>query len=75
MSPNLIHSDLIIRKITLFKVDESFFPMCPKGNNRVLEAKKTTFWSKYGLQDFIFLFLVELGTCLQNLIPTRGVEH
>jgi hypothetical protein len=24
---------------------------------------------------FIFLFLSELGTCPQNLIPTRGVEH
>jgi hypothetical protein len=23
----------------------------------------------------IFLFLSELGTSLQNLIPTRGVEH
>jgi hypothetical protein len=23
----------------------------------------------------IFLFLSELGTCPQNLIPTRGVEH
>jgi hypothetical protein len=23
----------------------------------------------------IFLFLRELGTCPQNLIPTRGVEH
>ena len=23
----------------------------------------------------VFLFLSELATCLQNLIPTRGVEH
>jgi hypothetical protein len=23
----------------------------------------------------IFLFLSELGTCPQNLIPRRGVEH
>jgi hypothetical protein len=23
----------------------------------------------------IFLFLSKLGTCPQNLIPTRGVEH
>jgi hypothetical protein len=44
-------------------------------DNKVLEAKKTIFWSKYGLRDFIFLFLVELGTCLKNLIPIRGVEH
>jgi hypothetical protein len=46
-----------------------------EGNNTVLEAKKTILSSIYGLQNFIFLFLGELGTCLQNLMPTIGVEH
>jgi hypothetical protein len=32
------------------------------------------FWSKYGLKDFKFLFLGELGTCLQSLIFTRLME-
>jgi hypothetical protein len=47
----------------------------PEWDSTVLEAKKTIFWSRYGLRNFIFLFLVELGTCPQNLIPTRRVEH
>jgi hypothetical protein len=47
----------------------------PKGDNIVLKAKKTTFSSRHGLCDILFLFLGELGTCLQNLIPTIGVEH
>jgi hypothetical protein len=42
-----------------------------KGYNRVLEAKKAIFKSRYGLKDFEFLFLGELGTCQQNLISTR----
>jgi hypothetical protein len=36
--------------------------------------KKTIFGLKYGLPDFTFLFLVELGTCVQNLIFTKVVE-
>jgi hypothetical protein len=27
------------------------------------------------LLDFTFLFLVELGTCVQKLTSTGGVEH
>jgi hypothetical protein len=42
-----------------------------KGNSRVLEAKKFILKSRYGMYLFIFLFPSELGTCLQNLIPTR----
>jgi hypothetical protein len=37
-------------------------------------AKKTIFGHRYGLLDFTFLFLVELGTCVQNLTSTRGVD-
>jgi hypothetical protein len=39
---------------------KSFFPLHPKGTAMCIS---------------IFLFLSELGTCPQNLIPTRGVEH
>jgi hypothetical protein len=36
--------------------------------------KKSIFGLRYGLPDFTFLFLVELGTCVQNLIFTKVVE-
>jgi hypothetical protein len=45
-----------------------------KRDNNVSEAKKTIFGCRYGLLDFIFLFLFELGTCVQNLIFTKVVE-
>jgi hypothetical protein len=45
-----------------------------KGYNKVLGAKKTIFYSKYGLRDFKLLFLGELGTYQQNLISTRHME-
>jgi hypothetical protein len=73
--PNLTHSFLTLYKIITFKVDEKVLILVPKGNRRAFEAKKAIIWSIYGLKDFISLFLVELGTCLQNLILTRGVEH
>jgi hypothetical protein len=37
-------------------------------------GQKTIFGLRYGLLDFTFLFLVELGTCVQNLIFTKVVE-
>jgi hypothetical protein len=40
----------------------------------VLEAKKTIFGCRYGFVDFIFLFLVDLGTCVQNLMFTKVVK-
>jgi hypothetical protein len=46
----------------------------PKRDSSVLEAKKTIFGRRYGLPDFIFLFSVELGTCMQNLIFTKVVK-
>ena len=46
----------------------------PEGDNRVLKAKKTICYIRYGMYFSIFFFLSELGTCVQNLIPTRGVE-
>jgi hypothetical protein len=39
-----------------------------------LEAKKIIFGRRYGLPNFIFLFLVELGTCMQNLMFTKVVK-
>jgi hypothetical protein len=50
---------------------EEFSSHVPKGESRVLEPKKIEFLSRYGFWDFIFLFLVGLDTCLQNLIPRR----
>jgi hypothetical protein len=49
--------------------------MRPKGIAEFWKAKKTNFLSKYGMCLSIFMFLSELGTCPQNLIPTRSVEH
>jgi hypothetical protein len=43
-------------------------------DSSVLEAKKTIFGCKYGLPDFIFLFLFELGTCAQNFMFTKVVK-
>jgi hypothetical protein len=40
-----------------------------EGGNRVLKAQKTTFSSRHGLCDILFLSLGELNICLQNLIP------
>jgi hypothetical protein len=37
-------------------------------------ARKTIFGPRYGLPDFTFLFLVELGAHVQNLIFTKVVE-
>jgi hypothetical protein len=56
--PNHTHSCLSIWETMTFKVDEKVFHM-PKGDSRVLDAKKTLFLRRYGLWDFIFLFLDE----------------
>jgi hypothetical protein len=53
---------------------KKFFSPLPKGYNAVLEAQKTIFWNRIGFPDFIFLFLGELGTCLEDLILMRDVE-
>jgi hypothetical protein len=51
-----------------------FFSTVPERYSSVLEAKKTIFGCRYGLLEFKFLFLGELGTCVQNLIFTKVVE-
>jgi hypothetical protein len=45
-----------------------------KGYSKVFGAKQTIFSSRYGMSLFGFLFLGELGTFPQNLMPTQGVE-
>jgi hypothetical protein len=55
-------------------VAEKFFSTVPERYSSVLETKKAIFWCRYGLPDFKFLFVVELGTCVQNLIFTKVVE-
>jgi hypothetical protein len=73
--PNLAHSFLTICKIITFKVDkEDFFPNA-KGGQHSFEYQRTTFSSRHGLWNILFLSLSDLGICLQNLIPRRGVEH
>jgi hypothetical protein len=71
--PNLTLSFLTICEIITFKVEEKVFFAPTKGNN-LLGSKRTTFSRKYEMCLFGFLFLGELGTCPQNLMPTRGVE-
>jgi hypothetical protein len=58
----------------MFKVKEKVFSTVPKRDSSVLDAKKTIFGRRYGLHDFIFLFLLELGTCVQNPMFTKVVE-
>jgi hypothetical protein len=72
--PNLRHSFLTVCEIIRFKVKKKFFSIVPERYSSVSGAKKTIFGRRYGLPDFTFLFLVELGTCEQNLIFTEVVE-
>jgi hypothetical protein len=51
-----------------------FFHCALKGQQS-FEGQKTIFKNRYGMSLSIFLFLSEVGTCPQNLISTRGVEH
>jgi hypothetical protein len=69
--PNLTLSILTICGIIMKK---KFFWPLSEGDSNLLGSKKTTFSSRYGMSLFEFLFLGELGTCPQNLMPTRGVE-
>jgi hypothetical protein len=69
-TPNLRHSFFTICEIITFK----FFSPVPERDFSVLEAKKTTFSSRFGMSVFRFLFFSELGICLQNFKPTRSVE-
>jgi hypothetical protein len=73
--PNLTHSLLTVCEIITFKVDLKAFFFYAKGGQQSFGSLKTVFWSWYGLLEFTILFIVELGACLQNLTPTRGVEH
>jgi hypothetical protein len=72
--PNLRYSLFTIYEILTFKVEEKVFFSSIQGDISVLEPEKAIFWSTCGMSLFTFLFLGELGTCLQNLIPTQGVE-
>jgi hypothetical protein len=73
--PNLTLSFLTICKIITFKVEEKvFFAPAYGGTTVFWSPKKPLFSSRYEMSLFGFLFLGELGTCLQNLMPTRGGE-
>jgi hypothetical protein len=53
-----------------FKVEEKVI-FIPIQDISLLRSKKTTFPSRYEMCLFGFLFLGELYTYLQNLMPTR----
>jgi hypothetical protein len=72
--PNLTLSFLTVCEIITFKVEEKVFLPLPKGDSSLLGSKKTTFKSRFRMSLFRFLFLGELGTCPQNLMPTQDVE-
>jgi hypothetical protein len=72
--PNLTLSFLTICDIITFKVEKKFFTPLQNEDSSLLGSKKTTFSSRYEMSLFKFLFLGELGTCSQSLMPTRGVE-
>jgi hypothetical protein len=71
---NLTYSFFTIYKTITFKVEEIYFFPLPKGYSSVLEAKKTTFSSRYGMRKFVSLFVSGLGTCPQKLILIWDVE-
>ena len=52
-------------------MEKKFFSLVEKRDNNVLRAKITTFWSKFDLRLFKFLFLGELEICLHNFYPHR----
>jgi hypothetical protein len=72
--PNLTLLFLTICEIITFKVEEKVFFVPAKGGQQSFGIQKTTFSSIFGMSLFRFLFLGELGTCPQNLMPTQGVE-
>jgi hypothetical protein len=71
---NLTLPFLTICEIITFKVEEKLIFAPAQGGQQFLRSKKTTFSSKYEMCLSGFLFLGELGTCPQNLMPTRGEE-
>jgi hypothetical protein len=73
--PNLTHSLLTICEIVTFKVDLKVFFLFAEGGHQSFGHLKNHFLESIGLPEFTILFLVELGACLQNLTPTRGVEY
>jgi hypothetical protein len=72
--PNLTLSFFTICEIITFKVKEKVFFAPAKGDSSLLGSKKTTFKNRFRMSLFRFLFLGELGTCPQNLMPTQDVE-
>jgi hypothetical protein len=73
--PNLTHSLLIICKIITFKVDLKVFFLSIEGGQQSFGGLKNHFLESIWIVGVTILFLVELGACLQDLTPTRGVEH
>jgi hypothetical protein len=73
--PNLRDSFLTICEIITFKIDGKVFFVYARGGQQSFGGQKFIFLDAYGMSLFEFLFIGELGTCPQNLIFTRGVEH
>jgi hypothetical protein len=51
-TPNVRHSFLTVSETITFKVEEKGFFYVPEGNCNVLEAKLTTFSSRFGMSLF-----------------------
>jgi hypothetical protein len=67
--PNLTLSFLTICEIITFEVEEKVLFALAQGGQQSFGVQKTTFSSRYEMCLFGFLFLGELGTCPQNLMP------
>jgi hypothetical protein len=50
----------------MFKVKQKVFFHCTREGQQCFGGEKTIFGRRYGLPDFIFLFLFDLGTCVQK---------
>jgi hypothetical protein len=74
MSICLTLSFFTICEIITFKVEEKVLFTPGQGGQQSFGVQKKTFSNRYEMCLFGFLFLGELGTCLQNLMPTQGME-
>ena len=72
--PNLTHSFQIVCDIITFKIKQKVLIHCAWEGQQCFGGQKPIFGLRYGLLVFIFLFLFELGRCMQNLIFTKVVE-
>jgi hypothetical protein len=71
---NLRYIAFMVCQIITFNVKEKVFFHYIQEGQQCFGGQKTIFRCRYGLPDVIFLFLVELGTCVQNIMFTKVVK-